>query len=108
MAKKIMTKLREKAAAIALDETGAIGEEVKWASIEALLEGPGSVAMEDYMKMFAETPAQLNRLMLRDSHADLSEVRSSVAYIVGNGVCGTQTGTQTYRFVDPRIDDELG
>lgn len=107
MAETIKAKLRKKAAEIALDDSGAIAGALKWQAIDAILKGPGSSAWRIYMENFAETPEQLARLNLEDEQNGRSDIRSSVAYMVGNAICGTATGTQTHRLVQDAIDEGL-
>jgi hypothetical protein len=104
MAKKILELLRETAAEVVLDTTGAIGNQLKYDAVDAIMFGVDSPQWEKYMRHFAENKEQLARLTLNDDMQENSDVRSSCAYIVANAVCGTQTGTQTYKLVNSVID----
>jgi len=111
MAGTIIKKLKKMASEVALDEP-AVGEEplgnkLAWMAVDALLLGPKSQQWADYMKMFDPTPQELLRLTLNDDRKDDKEVRRACAYIVSNAICGTATGTQTYKLVDEKIDEGL-
>ncbi len=111
MAGMIIKKLKKMAADVVLDHPAEgeepLGERLAWMAVDALLLGPTSQQWEDYMKMFDPTPAELLRLTLKDERSTDKVVRRACAYIVSNAICGTATGTQTYRLVDDSIDSGL-
>lgn len=104
----ILENLKRVAAAVALNDVqgGNFGALVQNAAIDALTDGLDSAAARDYMSLFADNAAQLRRLTTPDA-ADLNWFRESRAYIMGNGVCGTITGTRTHLNVRPEFDNGL-
>jgi hypothetical protein len=105
---KIIDNLKKVAAAVALDDTkgGNFGTLVQNAAIDAITNGLDSNAARDYMSLFADNADQLRRLTTPEA-TDLNWFRESRAYIMGNGVCGTITGTRTHLNVRPELDADL-
>jgi hypothetical protein len=77
------------------DGTNTFIQEVQTKAVRAILEGfsPESAACEAYMRLFMETPEDLERLMGRDGttgtgHEGRDRAR---AYLMAAGPCGPET-----------------
>jgi hypothetical protein len=91
-ARKIIDIVREKKREIMRSgRTGKAGQANQDKAIEAIFGGSKSKAWKEYMKQYADTPAQLKRLMGADPLANDPDVREARAYLVANAVCGAGT-----------------
>lgn len=76
------------------EDQNAFTQEVQEKAVKAILKGFGDNAeCQAYMSLFAETPAQLDRLLGRDGttgagHEGRDRAR---AYLMSNGPCGPDT-----------------
>ncbi|HYP26425.1 MAG TPA: hypothetical protein VE262_06895 [Blastocatellia bacterium] len=66
-------------------------------AVKAVVEGSTSDAWREYMIQIVGTdaPRQLARLTLQDEQKDEPYVRTNVAYIVSNAICGAGTTLPT-------------
>ena len=73
-------------------EGGEMSQKVKQGAINAILGGAKDYIA--YMSLFANTPAELARLIPSDGTQDDPTMRQARAYLVANAVCapGTATG----------------
>lgn len=63
-------------------------------SVQALINGMTSEQCRIYMREFAQTDAQLQRLMGEDGTGGDATKRKARAYLIANGTCGTETVTK--------------
>lgn len=84
------------------ERTGELG-------VAALLAGIGSAQWHDYIEhLGAFSPAQLARLLAEDGTAGNPDMDKKRAYVVANGMCGTNSpNTQTLAFRVNTIDEGL-
>lgn len=84
------------------ERTGALG-------VAALLGGMTSDEWRGYIDHLGEfTPEQLARLLAQDTTAGDIEMDKKRVYVVGNGMCGTNSpNTQTMAFRVNSIDEGL-
>jgi hypothetical protein len=82
---------------------GDLGRKIGDAAVAAIMNGLKSKEWQQYMALFCDTPAELERLTVpKDGEDDyLPQMR---AYIVANAVCAGETGTRTSNKVDSRIE----
>lgn len=101
----ILKNLQTVAAAVAVSELRGLpfSEQVKNASVDAIMHGIESQQWKDYMSLFADNAEQLTRLTVIQAN-DPSYLPQFRAYIVSNAVCGGFTGTRTHLNIDNRID----
>lgn len=103
----IMDNLRKAHAAVAVDNavgSGKLGTDIGRLAVEAITGGIKSAAWKTYMSLFADNPAQLERLTLDPPPASEKDYLPQLrAYIVSNAVCAADTGT----FVADRVDDRI-
>lgn len=104
---KIMDNLRKAHAAVAVDNavgSGKLGTDIGQLAVEAITGGIQSEAWKAYMSLFADNPAQLERLTSDPPPAAEQDYLPQLrAYIVSNAVCAADTGT----FVADRVDDRI-
>ena len=70
-----------------------ISNRVQDLAIAAINDGPGSKARREYMSMFAETEAELRRLMAEDDTKNVPSMDRARGYLMADGPCGTETVT---------------
>ena len=86
----------------------AIGISIQKRAVQAIKGGEGSDEWRNYMELFAETPAQLARLLPTDDTLGNEEMDIARTYLLGNGTCGAETtGFQLIFGVDERLDRDL-
>jgi hypothetical protein len=78
-----------------------IASEVRLKSTLAIIQGQPNTAWRDYMKLFAKTDDELNRLVNNDGNTDRQQAR---AYLVANGMCSMGTGRRLINGVGNRLD----
>jgi hypothetical protein len=104
----IFKNLQKAHAAVAKDtfNSGDLGIRIGQLAVQAVIKGMDSQQWKDYMSLFADNEAQLNRLTVAtlDEPSYLPQTR---AYIVSNSICDAATGVKTHNNVDLRIDNEL-
>jgi hypothetical protein len=104
---KIMDNLRKVHAAVAIDNalgSGKLGEDIGRLAVAAITGGIKSPAWRTYMTLFADNPAQLERLTVDPPPAGEKDYLPQLrAYVVSNAVCAADTGT----FVADRVDDRI-
>lgn len=105
---KILEKLANARLAVILDTSqgGHMGFDIGNMAQVAITKGFGSQEWADYMTLFVDTKAQLDRLTTVAAGDDTYFPKGR-AYIVANGTCGAETDTFTGKGVDPIIDDGL-
>ena len=105
---KILEKLANARLAVILDtsEGGHLGFDIGNLAQLAVLKEFGSQEWTDYMTLFVDTKAQLDRLTTVAANDD-SYFPKGRAYIVANGTCGADTDTFTGKGVLPIIDGGL-
>ena len=103
----IMDNLRKVHAAVAVDNavgSGKLGTDIGRLAVEAITGGITSPAWKTYMSLFADNPAQLERLTVNPPPAAEKDYLPQLrAYIVSNAVCAADTGT----FVADRVDERI-
>lgn len=109
IAMSIIGNAKKVAAAVAQGNvTGdTFGGDVKAAATKAIFGGIQSQDWEDYMTLFADNAAQLQRLKGADAQANVSWVRDSIAYLAADGMCGATTTGIIANNLDARLDDGL-
>ncbi len=75
-------------------------------AIPAIHAGARSMAWEKYMRQFADTPKQLERLMATDGTLGDVDMDERRAYLVSNAVCGSRT-VDLFELTVATIDDGL-
>jgi len=82
--------------------------DVRTAAVKATLGGKISDEWANFMAaIFADNPAQLNRLLAKDTHAALSYFDETSAYLVGGSICTSETMAHLPSRIDPQIDAGL-
>lgn len=89
------------------DPSGNIAKTIGYRAVEAMFKGVGSKEWEEYMKIFANSTEELNRLTLKDSESQMADVRRNIIYIAAYAACGAITLTTLREAVDPVIDTGL-
>jgi hypothetical protein len=92
------------------EEQNDFTQEVQDKSVQAILRGFGdNEQCEAYMSLFAETPAQLDRLLARDGStgADHKGKDRARAYLMANGPCGPDTVLNFENGVTSDLDEGL-
>lgn len=102
---KILDTLKKTGAAVEA-EGSDLGLLLKNAAVAAITGGIESDAWKTYMRVFADNPAQFERLTVPKAD-DQNWLRESRAYMVANATCGGITTTQTQQFVDENIDANI-
>ncbi len=105
----IMRNLKKVHAAVALDivNGGTLASEICGRALDAMMQGKESQAWTDYMSLFADNAAQLNRLKADADLVGRPWLRQSRGYILGNALCDATTGTKLFDRVDTRLDEGI-
>ena len=74
-------------------EDSTFSKEVQQKALLAIKKGQGSDEWEAYMKLFAQTNAQLDRLTAKDGTAEDVDMNEKRAYLVADGTCTPETVT---------------
>lgn len=104
----ILRNLLKAHAAVAKDifNSGDLASRIGQLAVEAVINGMDSQEWKDYMSLFADNEAQLNRLTVQTPD-EPSYLKQARAYIVSNAICDAATGVKTHNNVNTSIDDEL-
>ena len=104
---KIVERLLEVHLAVLRDtfNGGHLGKDISEAAIKAVTSGANSPDWEQYMSLFADNAAQLNRLKA-PSPNEHSYFPKGRAYIAANGTCGADTNGFTGKGVEKTIDEQ--
>ena len=89
------------------DLSGNIAKTIGYRAVEAMLKGVNSQEWEEYMRIFASTTEELNRLTFKDQESQVADVKRNIVYLVSYAACGAITLTITREAVDPVIDTGL-
>ena len=85
-----------------------LGAEVRAKSLAAIMAGTGTQEWEDYMGMFSQSPEQLARLLPTDDSGGDPNMDQARTYLVGNGMCGSDTtGKRLIQGVWDILDENL-
>ena len=82
---------------------GEISKKVKDGAINAVL--GGATELISYMSLFANTPAELARLVPTDGTENNADMREARAYLVSNAICAPGTATTLIDNVFDRLDN---
>lgn len=85
------------------NELGEISKKVKEGAINAIM--GGAADWVSYMSLFANTPAELARLIPSDGTEDDPNMREARAYLVANAICAPGTATGLIDNVFDRLDN---
>src|SRR4051812_17564473 len=86
---------------------GTLGKRVSNAAVAALTNGIHSNEWKQYMSLFADNTAQLERLTVPNPNTDPAYLPLMRAYIVSNAICDIGTPAHTANRIDERIDQDL-
>jgi len=81
--------------------------ELQETALLGINKGPGSAELRTYMSNFAETPAQLSRLMAEDGTENNIGMNRARAYLLADAPCGTETVTNFGNNTTIILDDNL-
>ena len=81
-----------------------IATEVRTKSTEAIHQGSQSQAWVKYMKLFAKSEQELDRLIPGKEENPDPELQKVRAYLVANGMCSMGTTSQLINNVGARLD----
>jgi hypothetical protein len=84
------------------NEIGEVSKKVKEGAINAIM--GGAADWVSYMSLFANTPAELARLVPSDGTQDDPNMREARAYLVANAICAPGTTTGLLDNVFDRLD----
>ena len=85
----------------------SIGDQLQLQSLAAIAAGEGSQEWETYMQRFAETEAQLARLLATDGTKDNEQMNAARSALVQNGECGGSTIDDLDKNVGDILDQGL-
>ena len=85
---------------------GLLGKQLSLAAVAAITNGIKSEDWKQYMSLFADNAAQLERLTV-PKPTDEDYLPLFRAYIVSNAVCDITTTTNTANKIDERVDKNL-
>lgn len=87
------------------DAKGPLGDMLQNAAVEAIFAGRDTTQWKTYMSLFADSKEQLLRLNVEDTASQTDkDIKTSIAYLAGNGTCGGMTPLHLPDFVSPKID----
>lgn len=89
------------------NDESPFGVALNSAAVQAVLGGLGSEAWKNYMAVFADNAAQLERLTVKKA-GEQPYVSQMRAYIASNGICDIGTNAHLNNGVDARIDGGHG
>jgi hypothetical protein len=103
----IKQKLNEVLTEAENDTSNTIANLIGYRAIEAIVEGVGSQAWEDYMRIFASTEEELKRLTFEDPMSQDPDIKENIVYLVSYATCTAATLTKMRDKVQPVIDSGL-
>jgi hypothetical protein len=89
------------------DPTGDVARTIGYRAVEAIYNGVDSGEWEEFMRYFASTTAELNRLTFKDEDSQIADVQRNIIYLAAYSVCGSITLTKLREVMDPVIDTGL-
>jgi hypothetical protein len=103
----IEQKIREYQKEIADGDPKGLGPKLQAAAVKAIYAGFGKEDWNSYMKFFASTKKQLQRLTTTDLDACHEYIPQARAYLVVNSMCLPGTNTTMMQGIDDYLDRTL-